>query len=38
MKTAIQKVETLAERYMLFDSLLFKIVATQKRKWHYWPY
>ena len=28
MKTAIQKVETLAERYILLDSLLFKIVTT----------
>ena len=27
-KTAIQKVETLAEKYILLDSLLFKIVTT----------
>ena len=27
-KTAIQKVDTLAEKYMLLDSLLFKIVTT----------
>ena len=29
-KTTIQKVETLAEDYILLDSLLFKIVTTQK--------
>ena len=28
MKTAIQKVEMLVERYILLDSLLFKIVTT----------
>ena len=27
-EAAIQKVETLAERYILLDSLLFKIVTT----------
>ena len=31
-KTAIYKVETLAERYILLDSLLFKIVTTPKRE------
>ena len=31
-KTAIQKVETLAERYILLDSLLFKIVTTPEKE------
>ena len=31
-KTAIQKVETLAEKYMLLDSLLFKIVTTPEEE------
>ena len=31
-KTAIQKVETLAERYILLDSLLFKIVTTTEKE------
>ena len=34
-KTAIWKVEMLAERYILLDSLLFKIVATPEKKQHY---
>ena len=33
-KTAIQKVETLAERYILLDSLLFKIVTTPEKRQH----
>ena len=32
MKTAIQKVETLAEKYILLDSLLFKIVTTPEKE------
>ena len=32
MKTAIQKVETLAERYILLDSLLFKVVTTPEKE------
>ena len=31
-KTATQKVETLAERYILLDSLLFKIVTTPEKE------
>ena len=31
-KTAIQKVETLAEKYILLDSLLFKIVTTREKE------
>ena len=31
-KTAIQKVETLAQKYILLDSLLFKIVCTTKKE------
>ena len=31
-KTAIQKVETLAEKYILLDSLLFKIVTTPEKE------
>ena len=31
-KTAIQKVATLAERYILLDSLLFKIVTTPEKE------
>ena len=31
-KTAIQKVEMLAERYILLDSLLFKIITTPKKE------
>ena len=30
-KTALQKMETLAERYILLDSLLFKITTPEKR-------
>ena len=31
-RTAIQKVETLAEKYILLDSLLFKIVTTPEKE------
>ena len=31
-KTAIQKVETLTERYILLDSLLLKIIATAEKE------
>ena len=31
-KTAIQKVETLAEKYILLDSLFFKIVTTPEKE------
>ena len=31
-ETAIQKVEALAERYILFDSLLFKIITTPEKE------
>ena len=31
-KTAIQKVETLAEKYILLDSLLFKIIHTSEKE------
>ena len=31
-KTAIQKVETLAEKYILLDSLLFKIITTPEKE------
>ena len=31
-KSAIQKVETLAEKYILLDSLLFKLVTTPKKE------
>ena len=31
-KTAIQKVETLAERFILLDSLLFEIITTQEKE------
>ena len=31
-KTAIQKVETYAEKYILLDSLLFKIVTTPEKE------
>ena len=31
-KTAIQKVKTLAEKYILLDSLLFKIIATPEKE------
>ena len=36
-KTAIPKLETFEEKYILLDSLLFKLVTT-KRKRHYKPY
>ena len=32
MKTSIQKVETLAERYILLDSLLFKIITAPEKE------
>ena len=31
-KSAIRKVETLAERYILLDSLLFKLVTTPEKE------
>ena len=31
-KTAIQKVEKLTEKYILLDSLLFKIVSTPEKE------
>ena len=31
-KIAIQKVETLAQKYILLDSLLFKLVTTPKKE------
>ena len=31
-KTAIQKVETLAERYILLDALFFKILTTPEKE------
>ena len=31
-KTTIRKVETLAERYILLDSLLFKLVTTPEKE------
>ena len=31
-RTTIQKVETLAEKYILLDSLLFKIVTTPEKE------
>ena len=31
-KSAIQKVKTLAERYILLDSLLFKIITTPGKR------
>ena len=31
-KTAIQKVETLAERYVLLDSLLFKVITSPEKE------
>ena len=34
-KTAICEVETLAEKYILLDSLLFKLVTTPKREQYY---
>ena len=34
-KTTIHKVETLAEKYILLDSLLFKLVTTAEKEQHY---
>ena len=31
-KTAIVKIETLADKYILLDSLLFKLVTTSKKR------
>ena len=31
-KTAIQKVETLTEKYILLDSLLFQIITTKRKE------
>ena len=33
--SAIHKVETLVERFILLDSLLFKLVTTPDREQHY---
>ena len=33
-KSAIWKVETFAEKYILLDSLLFKLITTPERKHH----
>ena len=33
-KTTIQKVEMLAERYILLDSLLFKTITTPEKRQH----
>ena len=35
-KTAIQKVEMLAEKYILLDLLLFKLVTTPKKATVLW--
>ena len=32
-KVGIRKVEALAEKYILLDSLLFKITVTPKKQW-----
>ena len=34
-KSAIQKVEMLAEKYILLDSLLFQLLTTPEKKYHY---
>ena len=34
-KSAIRKVETLAEKYILLDSLLFKMISTPEKKQQY---
>ena len=34
-KTAIRMMEAIAEKYILLDSLLFKIISTQKKKQQY---
>ena len=34
-KTAIRKIEALAEQYILIDSLLFKKYQLQIKKWQY---
>ena len=34
---AVQKVETLSERFILLDSMLFKFQHLEKRR-HFWPY
>ena len=41
MKTSIQKVEMFAERYVLLDSLLFRIITTSEKETAllaYWKY
>ena len=35
MKKPIHKVETLAEKYIPLDSLLFKLITTPEKKQHY---
>ena len=37
-KAVIRKVETLAEWYILLDSLLFKITPTPEKKEQYWQF
>ena len=34
IKTAICIVKMLVEKYILLDSLLFKLVTTPEKKWH----
>ena len=34
-KSAIRKIEALAEKYILLDSLLFKIILTPEKKQQY---
>ena len=36
-KIAIRNVETLAERYIILDSLLFKIINTPEKESAHWP-
>ena len=37
-KSAICKVELLAERYVLLDLLMFRLITIPERKLHYWQY
>ena len=37
-RPAIRKVETLAENFILLDSLLFKLVTTPDKRQHYYQY
>ena len=34
---AVQKIETLSERYILLDSLLFKLIPTPGKEKNFWP-